>query len=175
MYLIEVKAIGSDLKENHLRQAVGYAANQGIEWVVLTNGACWQAHRVTFGKPITHEIVFELDFLNANLRDKEIRETAFLLTKEGMTKAAIARFHEERQALSKFNIAAIIQDEAVLAIVRRELRRAYPKMNPAVEQIRHVVVSDVLKREVVEGEKAQEAAKGDAARKPPAPQGPKAT
>ena len=38
IFLIEVKAIGIDLKAKHLRQALGYAANEGIEWVILTNG-----------------------------------------------------------------------------------------------------------------------------------------
>ena len=34
--LIEVKAIGIDLKEQHVKQAVDYAANQGVDWVLLT-------------------------------------------------------------------------------------------------------------------------------------------
>ena len=46
-YLIEVKAIGIDLKDSHLRQAVNYAAQEGIRWVVLTNGILWQVHRVS--------------------------------------------------------------------------------------------------------------------------------
>ena len=37
-FLIEVKAIGLELKEQFVKQAVDYAANQGVEWVVLTNG-----------------------------------------------------------------------------------------------------------------------------------------
>ena len=45
-YLIEVKAIGLNLKENHLRQAVGYGANHGIPWVVLTNGIDWQIYKI---------------------------------------------------------------------------------------------------------------------------------
>ncbi|MBM4076860.1 MAG: restriction endonuclease subunit R, partial [Planctomycetes bacterium] len=36
--LIEVKSIGTELKDNHIKQAVDYGANQGIDWVVLTNG-----------------------------------------------------------------------------------------------------------------------------------------
>ena len=38
--IIEVKAIGLELKEAHVKQAVDYAANQGIEWVALSNGNC---------------------------------------------------------------------------------------------------------------------------------------
>lgn len=158
-YLIEVKAIGSDLKDNHLRQAIGYAANQGVDWVVLTNGAVWQAHRVIFGKPIGHELVFQLNLLHDNPRDAKVKEMAFLLSKEGMTKAAISQFHAEKQALSRFNIAALLRSEQVLALVRRELRRAYPKLNPNIEHIREIVVSEVLKREVVDGDKAAQAAK----------------
>lgn len=158
-YIIEVKAIGGDLRENHLRQAINYAANQGIDWVVLTNGAIWQAHRVTFGKPISHELVFQLDLLNDNLKDPRFREMAFLLSKEGMTKSAIADFHAEKQALSKFNIAAVIRSEPVLQVIRRELKRAFPKLNPPLEQIEELLMSEVLKRDVVDGEKAVAAAR----------------
>ena len=37
-FLIEVKAIGLELKEGHLRQAIEYGANNGVPWVLLTNG-----------------------------------------------------------------------------------------------------------------------------------------
>src|SRR3954466_3481174 len=32
--LVEVKAIGISLEDRHVKQAVDYAANQGVEWVV---------------------------------------------------------------------------------------------------------------------------------------------
>ena len=53
--LVEVKAIGIDLKEQHVKQAVDYAANQGVDWVVLTNGIVWRIYKVTFAKPICEE------------------------------------------------------------------------------------------------------------------------
>jgi len=34
-YLIEVKSIGLTLKENHLRQAINYGVNKGIQWVII--------------------------------------------------------------------------------------------------------------------------------------------
>src|SRR5687768_17793026 len=36
-FLIECKSAGTDLKDNHLRQATDYAANEGVEWILLTN------------------------------------------------------------------------------------------------------------------------------------------
>ncbi len=156
-FLIEVKAIGASLRETHLRQAIGYAASAGVEWVVLTNGIEWQAHRVSFGKPVTNELVFTLDFINANPRDAEFRDTVFVLTKEGMTQSALQQFHAEKQAMSRFNIAAILRSDGALRLVRRELRRAYPDMSPDLDQIGRAIESDVLKRDVVQGEHAAEA------------------
>jgi predicted type IV restriction endonuclease len=46
--LIEVKAIGIDLKDAHVKQAVDYAANQGVDWVVLTNAEIWRVYRISF-------------------------------------------------------------------------------------------------------------------------------
>src|ERR1051325_11375410 len=42
--LIEVKAIGITLDDRHARQVVDYAANEGIEWVILTNGIIWKLY-----------------------------------------------------------------------------------------------------------------------------------
>src|SRR5262245_17403829 len=43
-FLLEVKAIGVPLKDNHVKQAVDYGANKGSEWIVLTNGAVWRVY-----------------------------------------------------------------------------------------------------------------------------------
>lgn len=61
LLLIEVKAIGSELKEMQTKQAVDYASNQGVDWVVLTNAETWRVYKLTFGKPISSELVLELN------------------------------------------------------------------------------------------------------------------
>ena len=47
--LIEAKAAGLDLKEQHIKQAVDYGSNAGIEWVVLTNSVIWRIYNISFG------------------------------------------------------------------------------------------------------------------------------
>src|SRR5579872_2150282 len=37
-FLVEAKAIGVLLKDTHVKQAIDYGANHGIEWVILTTG-----------------------------------------------------------------------------------------------------------------------------------------
>jgi len=157
--LIEVKAIGLELKEAHVKQAVDYAANKGVEWVVLTNAIAWRVYKVTFGKPIDHELIYEVDFLTFDTKKRDQLELLFVLAKEGWVKSLLTELHEQRQALSKFIIAAVATSEPVLDSMRRELKRVCPNVKIQNEQIQQVLMSEVLKREVVDGEKAEEAQK----------------
>ena len=69
--LIEVKAIGSELKDAHVKQAVDYASNQGCEWVVLTNAIEWRLYKVLFRKPIDKQEIAHFDLLTAKPKDDD--------------------------------------------------------------------------------------------------------
>lgn len=157
--LIEAKAIGLDLKEQHVKQAVDYAANQGVDWVLLTNGAIWRVYRLIFAKPIEQELVLEFDATALSSRSEKDLETLFLLCKEGWQKSAIGEYHTQRQALSRFFIGAVLQTDPVIDTIRRELRRVSPDVKIDSEQIKDVLRNEVIKREVLEGEKATDAVK----------------
>lgn len=156
-YLIEVKAIGLELKDHFVKQAVDYAANQGIDWVVLTNGNLWKIYKVGFSKPITQEIVCEYEFLNLNHKNQDDLDTLFLLTKEGWSKNHIETYHAQKQVLSKFFIATILLSDGIISTVKRELRKLSPDIKVTDEQVFNVIQQEVLKREVIEGEKVEEA------------------
>src|ERR1044072_1521505 len=154
--IIEVKAIGLDLKDPHIKQAVDYAANQGIEWVVLTNGPLWRVFRVIFGKPIDAELVLDIDILELNPKKTEDIEALYLLTRESMLKSGLYAYHAPLEATNNFYPAAVVLSEPVLEAARRELRRV-SEVLVATEEIRNALVAEVLKREVTEGEKADAA------------------
>lgn len=157
--LIEVKAIGIDLKDAHVKQAVDYAANQGVDWVLLTNGITWRVYHIVFAKPIDHELVIDIDFCELNPRTGSDVELLYLWCKEGWQRSVLGDFHTQKQALSRFFIGAMILTPPVLDVIRRELRRVSPDVKIESEQIRNVLASEVIKREVMEGEKADEAEK----------------
>jgi len=157
--LIEAKAIGIELKDAHVKQAIDYAANEGVDWVILTNGVSWRVYKVIFGKPIDHELVYEIDFLNFETKKEDQLELLYVLTREGWVKSLLKELNEQRQALSKFIIAAVALSDAVVDAMRRELKRVCPNVKIQNEQIQKVLSEGVLKREVVEGEKADEARK----------------
>jgi 2-hydroxy-3-keto-5-methylthiopentenyl-1-phosphate phosphatase len=157
--LIEAKAINQELKDGYVRQAVDYASNEGVDWVVLTSGVMWRVYKVTFTKPIDHELILGINFLALNQHTPADLEQLFLLTKESWAKSALSDYYDQKQALSKFSISAVVLSDSVLTLIRRELRRLSPDVKIDVEQIRSVLEQEVLKREVVEGEKAEEAHK----------------
>jgi predicted type IV restriction endonuclease len=155
--IIEVKAIGLELKDSHVKQAVDYAANQGIEWVSLTNGNVWKVFKVTFGKPIGMDLVLDIDLLNLNPKTSDHLENLYLLTRESMLKSGLYAYHDHQQATNKFYLAAVIVSEPVVETIRRELRRL-SDVKLEIEEIQ-TALGDVIKRELQEGEKAEAARK----------------
>jgi predicted type IV restriction endonuclease len=157
--LIEVKAVGLELKEQHVKQAVDYAANQGVDWVILTNAAHWRVYNVTFGKPIGQELVIDIDFCGLNSRLSQDLDSLYLLCKEGWIRSVLGDYQTRKQALSRFFLGAMILSEPVLEVIRRELRRVSPDVRIDLDEISKVLSTEVLKREVFDGEKADEARK----------------
>jgi len=158
-FLIEVKAIGLELKEPHVKQVVDYAANQGVEWVALTNGIIWKVYKVSFSKPISHELVVDLELLSLNSRSSEHIELLGLLAKEGWQRAQLGDYHSQKQALSRFTLGALLLSDPVLEVLRREIRRLSPEVRIDLAEIEAALETEVLKREVLEGEKAETARK----------------
>jgi predicted type IV restriction endonuclease len=156
--LLEVKAIGSELKDQHVKQAVDYAANQGVEWVGLSNGCVWRMYKVQFAKPIAHEAVLEVDLLALNHRAKDHVDMLALLSKECWVKERMSEYYEQKQALSRFTIGALLVSDPVLDVVRRDLRRV-AGVRVEQDEVRAVLQNEVIKREVLEGEKAASAAR----------------
>ncbi len=142
--LIEVKAVGLDLKDSHARQAIDYAANAGCEWVALTNGINWKVFRISFKKPIDKELVLELDFLQLNPRSTESIEDLYLLTRDGRSKSALKDYHTLKQAASRYSIGAILLSKPILNVVRRELKGLVPGVKIQIDDIKNVIMHEVM-------------------------------
>jgi hypothetical protein len=167
--LIEVKAIGMELKDSHIKQAVDYASNQGCEWVILTNATEWRLYHVIFKKPIDKQEVARIDLLSANARNENDLECLYIISREGFTKNAVAEYRDRKDATSRFMIAAILlRSEAIQKAIRREIRRV---SNILVEPaaIDKILREEVIKRETIEGDQALAAARrvGKAAERTP--------
>jgi hypothetical protein len=158
-FLIECKSAGTNLKDNHLRQATDYAANDGLEWVLLTNGSEWHAHRIRFEQPIRADQVFIVNLLDPAIRPAQVLELLYLISKEGTAATAIDEYWEQKEATSRYVVAQLLLSDHMLAALRRQLRRMYPGVKVEEADLSKLLGAEVIKREALEGDRADEAIK----------------
>ncbi|MHB8772999.1 MAG: type I restriction enzyme HsdR N-terminal domain-containing protein [Syntrophales bacterium] len=156
-FFVEAKAIGTPLKEAHVKQAVDYGANQGIEWVILSNGAVWQIYKIHFKQPVDRTLLYECDLLTASPKNQQLLECFGNLSREGFTQSSMAAFCQQQQITSKFSLAAILLSPPMLSALRKEIRRITPSVKADEELLKLTLQSEVLKREVVDSEDAKQA------------------
>jgi predicted type IV restriction endonuclease len=155
--LIEAKAIGTGLKESHLRQTIDYGANNGVQWVILTNGLLWRIYKIRFEQPIGYDLICDIDFSLLDGKSEEHQEKLFTICKEGVSKGAREEFYEKMQCLNRFILGALVLSEEVIMLIRRELRKVSDGVLVAPEDIIRVLENEVLKRDVIEGDEAAKA------------------
>jgi predicted type IV restriction endonuclease len=153
-FLIECKAIGTDLKDIHLRQAVGYGANKGIQWIILTNGIDWQVYRIRFEQPISWELVTRFDLLTGNVKNEKFIEALFIVSKEGVEKCVRDDLYEKIQCVNRFVIGALLLSEPVVAAVKKELRKLAEGIRIEETEIASMIKESVLRRDLIEGDEA---------------------
>lgn len=120
--VVEVKAIQIDLSEKHIRQALTYAANEGIDWVLLTNGKQWVLFRVIFEKPIKNTLVFDLD-LSLDEGFKKACSVMEYLTKKCVEKGKLEDYWNRYVVIEPKNLCKHLYDIETLKLLRRILKK----------------------------------------------------
>lgn len=156
-HFVEVKAIGISLADKHLLQALHYAASEGVEWVILTNGIAWQLYSVIFGKPIGTRLVAEFDVLEADLDDVSLIEAVHAMTKEGAKRGVHLARKAQLEALDRHVLAALLlKNRRVVTALCNELCRIV-KVKVDARDLPRVLQAEVIKRDVLESPAYQEA------------------
>lgn len=155
-FLIEVKAIGTTLADKHYQQALDYGANNGNEWIILTNGVAWKVYKVKFEKPIKTEFVCEFNILDVKIKNKNDLDKLYILCKEGLKKNAIDEFTQHKMIVNKYYIGAFIRSEYIIEAIKREFRKVDPTIRFEADEIDTIIVNDVLKREIIDTPEAIE-------------------
>jgi len=154
-YLIEVKAANIKLSSKHIKQAVDYGANEGIDWVVLTNGTEWHIYRITFTKPIDHEEIAVFNINDIDMRKEEDQRKVYLLSREALNVGAMEQYHEQAQKFNPYTIAYLITQEKVLNSIRLEFKRIFGN-KITNDEITKIIKEEIVKRDIVDGDKAKE-------------------
>lgn len=120
-FVVEVKSIDLDLNEKHLRQSLSYAANEGIDWILLFNGRELQLYRVNFGKPVTTTLIYNINLTNAD-DFKKAPDLLWNLTKKGVEKGDLETFWKRTNALAPTHLAKMLYSEEVVRRLRNDLK-----------------------------------------------------
>lgn len=121
-FVVEVKSIQLDLMEKHLRQSVNYAANEGIDWIILTNGKQIALYRVLFTKPINTRKIFDFDI--SKLEDfKKMPEFLIYITRKSVEKNELAEFWKRFEALEPVQLSRNLYDGQIVKFLKKVLKR----------------------------------------------------
>lgn len=140
-FVVEVKSIELDLNERHLRQSLSYAANEGIDWILLLNGRQIQLYRVNFSKPVTTTLICKLDLMN-NDDFKKAPELLWHLTKVAVERGELETFWKRTNALNPTNLSKLLYSEDIVRRLRNDLKEQtgiYFQVDDVAESLRHII------------------------------------
>lgn len=127
---VEMKRATTKLGLRHLRQVELYAMHEGIEWVVLTNGADWQVYHLTAGMPIVVDLAFNINLIDDKLSPAQKVDKLFYLSKESIKRRQIDDLWRMQAATSPRQLVAALLSEPVLVSLHRELwRRTHERVD----------------------------------------------
>jgi hypothetical protein len=134
---IEVKRCTTKLGPKHLRQVTAYAVNEGVEWMWLTNGACWDVYHLTGGLPIQIDLALEIDLLADEPMATKI-DALFYLTRESFRRRQMDELWQAKRATAPASLTAVLLSEPCLDAIRKELRRQTGQNLEPAELARHL-------------------------------------
>lgn len=144
-FVVEVKSIELDLSDKHLRQSLSYAANEGIDWILLLNGRQIQLYRVNFGKPVSTTLIYKLDLMdNDNL--KKAPNLLWYLTKRAVERGELETFWKKTNALTPTNLAKLLYSEEIVKRLRNDLKDQtgiYFQIEDVADSLRVIIAEKV--------------------------------
>jgi len=119
--LVELKRVGVDLVQKHLKQVCTYAIDCGCEWVLLTNARDWRLYHVEFGRPPETKLVERWNLLRDEL---QVLASKFdLISLKRVRKGGLDKLWKRTEVLQPRSLLKAILSEEALRDVRRVLKR----------------------------------------------------
>ncbi|HUY34346.1 MAG TPA: hypothetical protein VMV69_16490 [Pirellulales bacterium] len=136
-----------------------YASREGVTWAALTNADHWRVYKVILGKRVEFELLLEFCISTLDPKAESTIEILYAICKEGWKKSALESLDEKHEALNRYLVGAIIRSKHFVGLIRRKLRQVHHGAKVDVDEILRLLDKDVLKLEVLGGEKAELAEK----------------
>ena len=160
--LIEIKAAGLALKDDYVRQAVDCGANVGVDFVALTNSIEWKVYQIVFAKPVEKNLLYEFNMLELNPKKQEDFRGSFLHSKVAIAKSSgslLGELAAQKEIINHFFIGQLLVTDSIVDALRRHIRRISPDIKVTNDEIKTLLVTNVIKRDVFEGDRSEDAKK----------------
>lgn len=159
-FLVEVKALSLQLSDKHLRQAINYGANEGIEWALLTNGKCFDFYKILFNKPIEARRIFSLD-LSDPAQFKSGLEVIQYLHRDSVTNKGLEFLWSKTVALDPKNVAGLLYSPTVINFIKRTLKTKFKSKfsDEEVEESINKIVYEAIQLEDIKLNKVRKVIK----------------
>ena len=144
-FVVEVKSVDLDINEKHLRQSIAYAANEGIDWILLLNGREIHLYRVNFNKPITTTLIFKVDLMNKDDM-KKAPDLFWNLTKKAVQRGELEVFWKRTNALDPANLSKLLYSEEIVKRLRNDLKDTtgiYFQTEDVAESLCQIITEEV--------------------------------
>lgn len=142
---VEVKRVATKLAAKHLRQVEMYAVNEGVEWMILTNGVEWRAYHLTGGLPVEIDLALDVNLLGDATPAQKAGQL-FYLSRESLKRRQIDELWKARRAQSPKSLATVLGSDAVTEAIRKELKRT------TGQKVERAEIARLLKETVVRPE-----------------------
>lgn len=144
---IEVKRATTRLGVKHLRQVEMYAVNEGVEWMILTNGQVWSVFHLEPGMPVQIDLALEVDLLGPEPPAAKVNNL-FYLTRESLKRHQIDELWKMRRATSPRSLASNLLTDTVLDALRRQLKKTTGH-STSVTELRKLLTTGVVRAELL--------------------------
>lgn len=123
-FLVEVKSLSLNLSDKHLRQAINYGANEGIEWAMLANGRQFELYKILFNKPIESRKVFSFNLTDQS-KLNDIADIFQHLQKDAINSKGLELLWNKHCALEAPHLAGLLFAPAVSNFIKKAIKEKF--------------------------------------------------
>ncbi|HRI41676.1 MAG TPA: type I restriction enzyme HsdR N-terminal domain-containing protein [Bacteroidia bacterium] len=126
LFLIEAKSFATDLKAKHLNQVSLYAAKNGMEWVLVSNGRHYDLHKVSMAKSLETRKVFSIDLSDPKKLDEAVEGLQYIHRIAAGVRG-LDQLWRKTIALDAPNVAGLLYSATVLNYLKRTLKTKHKR------------------------------------------------
>ncbi|RMF61385.1 MAG: hypothetical protein D6748_01805 [Calditrichaeota bacterium] len=157
MVIAEIIKLDKKINEGFLRESKIFAQENGIPWMVSTNGILWKIYSVDYTRHPTYTLILEFDFLEIDPKNREHLYWLYLLSKDGFKQNALKRYFEYIQIVNPYTLSVLLQSDIIVNNLVDIFNKIAPTLEVDKKEILKIIVNKMLKEDLTKGKQFNKA------------------